>query len=87
MPSTVHQCEHEDAYDDMYPEFAPEPIVVRCEAPATWWHRFLCVQNPEPPHDSYWEEEWLCQEHASLRRGQEDPAYGIDHQWVDMGEG
>jgi hypothetical protein len=28
-------CQREDEFDDMYPEFAPEPIVVRCERSAT----------------------------------------------------
>jgi hypothetical protein len=27
------KCQHEDAFDDMYPEFAPDPIVVPCQKP------------------------------------------------------
>jgi len=29
------KCQRFDEHDDMYPEFAPEPIVVRCEHEAT----------------------------------------------------
>jgi len=28
-------CQREDEFDDMYPEFAPEPIIVKCERSAT----------------------------------------------------
>jgi len=28
-------CQREDQHNDMYPEFSPEPIVVRCERSAT----------------------------------------------------
>jgi hypothetical protein len=31
------KCEAEDAYDDMYPEFAPESIVVGCEQEVHGW--------------------------------------------------
>jgi hypothetical protein len=32
---TLVVCQREDEFADMYPEFAPEPIVVRCERSAT----------------------------------------------------
>jgi hypothetical protein len=35
------RCDELDYHDDMYPEFAPEPIVIRCEGKAT--HRVELV--------------------------------------------
>lgn len=41
-------CNAKDYYDDMYPEFAPEPIVVPCDEPATFTFVWF-----GPPTDEY----------------------------------
>jgi hypothetical protein len=62
------RCQHETYHDDMYPEFAPEPIVLRCDARATVHHLIA----EDVADDGGWPRGgvrevvhiWACQEHA-----------------------
>jgi hypothetical protein len=71
------QCQWEAHYDDMYPEFAPDPIVVRCAARAT--HHALVAETmadeggyPRPGQREV-VHQWACAEHAP-----EFDAFGAD---------
>jgi hypothetical protein len=35
-PMPTETCEATDHFDDMYPEFAPDPIIVNCHEPGRW---------------------------------------------------
>lgn len=52
-------CQREDHFADMYPEFAPDPIVVKCERPAVvYLEEDAGALSPTP-------ESWVvCQKHA-----------------------
>lgn len=64
------RCQHEDYYDDMYPEFAPEPIVVRCDQVATHCWTFSQDMADEGGFPTRGVREvvrvWSCTEHATL---------------------
>lgn len=46
-PRDTPTCVWEEYHDDMYREFAPEPIVVECEAPAQYEISYYDAHNPE----------------------------------------
>lgn len=62
------RCQFEAYHDDMYPEFAPEPIVIRCEAQST--HHMVTVEDAADdggyPKRGVREvvHTWLCTDHA-----------------------
>jgi len=58
-------CQRVDSFTDMYPEFAPAPIIVRCERPA------VVLWTDQPGGDSM----VVCTEHAG-----EMLAYCAQHQ-------
>ena len=66
--NTTMRCQHDSYFDDMYPGFAPEPIVVRCEKQAT--HRWTFSEDAADQEG--WPRRgvrevvhvWTCAEHA-----------------------
>jgi hypothetical protein len=62
------RCQGEDMHDDMYPEFAPEPIVVPCRNQAT--HHWMVAEDAadEGGYPKAGVREvvhvWACAEHA-----------------------
>ncbi len=70
-------CQHVDYHADMYPEFAPDPIVVRCTNTAEWRITYTSVIDLTRHH------EVLCTEHVSMRNADPDWAAETDDHTVD----
>lgn len=53
------KCQHSDYFDDMYPEFAPEPIRIQCENTAV---RLVIVAGDYGEGREVWQ--WAtCEDH------------------------
>jgi hypothetical protein len=72
-----HTCDVVDYFDDMYPEFAPDPIAVQCEQRATHVVSYIDhMTGGEPEHMS----EHVCADHAAaFERMMLDPE---PHPWM-----
>lgn len=57
------QCQYVEYHADMYPEFAPDPIVIHCKADATVNVVGYDIEGPCAPDDDGKIDLLLCEEH------------------------
>lgn len=71
------RCQYESYHDDMYPEFAPEPIVIKCGERATHHWRYAEDAADEEGWPKRGVREvmhiWACTAHAAEYQEEHDP--------------